>query len=133
MTRNLRLPLVMLPLAMLALLQGAGGAAAQSAGLDEATGPSGAPTQTVALSPVQRTAIYNAVTRQRVRSSGTEIAAMIGAAVPPSAALHDLPDQAPLGDEDSGFLKYAMVQDQVVIVDPISMRVVDVIRPGARP
>jgi len=54
--------------------------------------------------------------------------------------LHDLPD-APLGNPDQAVddsnvrvLKYAMVADDVVVVDPIAMRVVDVIhRVGVKP
>jgi len=45
--------------------------------------------------------------------------------------LSDLPDQA--ADAPwAAFLKYVMVVDDAVAVDPIAMRVVDVIR-GARP
>lgn len=116
-----------------ALLFGAGGACAQSASPDEAVGPNGAVTQRLALTPVQRSAIYNAVVQQRMRGSSRGIAATIGAPVPPSTVLRDLPDQAALGSGEAGLLKYAMVADDVVVVDPISMRVVDVIHRGARP
>jgi hypothetical protein len=71
--------------------------------------------------------------QQRVRSSNREIAAAIGAPVPPSAALSDLPDQPALGTDGTAVLKYAMVEEDVVVVDPIRMRVVDVIHPGAKP
>lgn len=117
------------------LLFGTGYAAAQSAGLDEAVGPHGAVMQQHALTPGQKNAIYNAVSQQKVRPPADRIAPAVGASVPPSTELLDLPDQAH-GDgstSSSAVLKYAFVEDQVVVVDPIAMRVVDVIRGGTRP
>jgi hypothetical protein len=120
-------------LILLAFFFCAGGACAQSVGLDEAVGPNGALAPLLALTPLQRSAIYNAVMQQHTASTSREIAATIGAPVPPSAALRDLPDQAALGGDMASLLKYAMVEDDVVVVDPIRMRVVDVIHRGARP
>ncbi len=110
----------------------ASGAWAQSAGLDEAVGPDGV-TQRIQLTPVQRNAILSAVGRQHLRSSSGGIVAIVGAPVPPSAALRDLPHGAELGAAGGGLLKYATVADQIVVVDPIRMRVVDVIHQGAGP
>jgi len=115
------------------ILFGAGGASAQTVGPDEAVEANGAVTQALALTPAQRTAIYNEVMQQRVRSSSRRIAAAIGASVPPWVRLNDLPGQAAVDDGGAGVLKYAMVGDDVVVVDPISMRVVDVIHRGALP
>jgi hypothetical protein len=130
MTRNSRLALPFL--AALLCAAAAGGAAAQSVGADEAVGPGGTVTLNLTLTPVQRRAVYNAVVQQRVQASGRTIVAAIGALVPPSAALRDLPDQA-AGIADGGFLKYAMVENDVVLVDPITMRVVDVIHGRLHP
>ena len=130
MSTNPRFSLLFLVALILAV--GAGGACAQSPGLDEAVGPDGIATEQPTLTPMQRSAIYNAVMQQRVATSGRGINAAIGAPVPPSVALRDLPDQA-VDEEDGGLLKYAMVDGNVVVVDPIAMRVVDVIRPGAGP
>jgi hypothetical protein len=105
---------------------------AQSAGSDEAVGPTGAIEPHLALTPEQRSEIYHAVLQQPVRGSGPGITAAIGARVPPSAALQALPDQAALGSAALGLLKYAMVANDVVLVDPIRMRVVDVIHRGVR-
>jgi|SRR5215472_2736481 len=116
------------------------GAAAQSVGPDESVGSPGSVTQQTVLTPQQRRAIYEAVLRQRVRSSDLAVAAVVGSPVPPSALLHDLPD--PLAgnpdraadDANVRVLKYATVADDVVVVDPIAMRVVDVIhRDGVKP
>ncbi len=116
------------------------GAVAQSIGPDEAVASPGSVAQRSILTPQQRRAIYEAVGRQRLRSSELAIAAVVGAPVPPSLLLQDLPDQA-TGDPDAAaddsnvrLLKYAMVADDVVVIDPIAMRVVDVIhRNGVKP
>jgi hypothetical protein len=127
-------------LILAASLLGATGAAAQSVGPDEAIAPPGSVSQQTVLSPQQRRAIYDAVMRQRVRVAGPAIAALVGAPVPPSLLLHDLPEQpagSPAGAADDSnvrVLKYAMVADDVVVIDPIAMRVVDVIhRDGVKP
>lgn len=138
MNMNPRCSLLLVASVILSL--GTGQACAQSSTLDETAGPDGI-AQSLPLTPVQKSAIYNAVMQQRVHSSGTSIAAQIGAPVPPSAELYDLPDQAtlgaapgaPLGAEDGSPLKYAMVEGQIVVVDPIRMRVVDVIGQGTGP
>jgi hypothetical protein len=116
----------MLFLGSLILSIGTGQACAQSSALDETAGPDGI-AQSLQLTPVQKSAIYNAVMQQRVHSSSERIATKIGAPVPPSAALYDLPDQAELGADADSTLKYAMVEGEIVVIDPISMRVVDVI------
>ena len=118
---------------LFALLSGGGSAGAQSPGPGEAIAPNRAVTQQLGLTPVQRSAIYNAVMRQRVRDSSRRMAAIIGAPVAPSAVLPDLPEEAALGIGEANLLKYAMVADDVVVVDPISMRVVDVIHRGTSP
>lgn len=125
---------------LVASLLGITGAAAQSTGPDESVGSPGSLMQHTILTPQQRRAIYEAVGRQRLRSADLAIAAVVGAPVPPSLLLHDLPDQ-PTGNPDQAtddsnvrVLKYAMVADDVVVVDPIAMRVVDVIhRDGVKP
>lgn len=115
-------------------------AVAQSFGPDEAIAVPGSISQQTVLSPQQRRAIYEAVMRQKVRFAGPNVAAAVGAPVPPSLLLHDLPD-SPTGisdqaadDSNARVLKYAMVADDVVVIDPIAMRVVDVIhRDGVKP
>jgi hypothetical protein len=135
MTAKLWLP----GLVVLASLSAVTGAAAQAIGPDEAVGPSGSLAQQTVLSAPQRRAIYESVARQRVRSAGPAVVAVIGAPVPPSLVLHDLPGQ-PSDPEQAAddfgvrVLKYAMVADDVVVVDPIAMRVVDVIHSdGVKP
>jgi hypothetical protein len=121
-----------------ASLLGIRGVAAQVIGPDEAVAPSGSLAQETVLSQQQRRAIYESVAQQRITSAFPAVLAIVGAPVPPSLALHDLPAQPsdPAEADDFGVrvLKYAMVADDVVVVDPIAMRVVDVIhRDGVKP
>jgi hypothetical protein len=121
------------PFAAIALFLGTAGAFAQTAGSDEAVNPDGVVAQKLALTAAQRSAIYNAVRQQKVRASAIAIPAAIGAPVPPTIALSSLPDQAGGDQPWAELLKYAMVEDDVVVVDPVAMRVVDVIHGSASP
>jgi hypothetical protein len=124
---GIRLPL----LAVLIVVLGTSGSLAQNAGPDELVRPDGVVSQKLELTPLQRIAIYNAVARRPGRTATPQLAATVGAPVPPSVMLRDLPDQAAIETAEAQTLKYAIVEDDVVVVDPIQMRVVDVIR-GAR-
>jgi hypothetical protein len=128
MTANPRLP----ALTLAAILFGVTSAWAQSTGPVEAIGPDGAVTQPMGLTLVQQSTLYNVVSRQRVRATRRDITAAVGAPVPPSLALGDLPDVPALCD-DADVLKYATVERDVVVVDPIRMRVIDVIHSSAGP
>jgi hypothetical protein len=118
--------------ALVGLVFGMGPAPAQSAGPDETVGPNGAVRQTLALTAGQKNAIYNIVIRRRVKPHADQMAVAVGAPVPPTIELADLPHQATADNPAAAVLKYAMVANDVVAVDPIAMRVVDVIRAGAR-
>lgn len=118
------------------LLTGAGAARAQSVEPDEAIAPNGQVMQKTALSAMQESVIYNAAMRQRLKApagpgAGTSagIDATVGAAVPVAIELRDLPGEPDAADPwpAPSFLKYAMVEDKVVVIDPVAMRVVDVI------
>jgi Protein of unknown function (DUF1236) len=119
--------------ALLGLFFGIAPALAQSAGPDEAIQPNGTVRQNLALTAGQRSAIYNIVIRQRAKPHAEQISVAVGAPVPPTIDLVDLPDQATANNPSTALLKYAMVHGDVVVVDPVAMRVVDVIRNGAKP
>jgi Protein of unknown function (DUF1236) len=119
--------------ALLGLSFGIAPALAQSAGPDEAIQPNGTVRQNLALTAGQRSAIYNIVIRQRAKPHAEQISVAVGAPVPPTIDLVDLPDQATADNPSAALLKYAMVHGDVVVVDPVAMRVVDVIRNGAKP
>lgn len=115
-------------LTSLALLFGSAAAFAQTVGPDEAIDVQVAPARQIRLTDTQKAAIYNAVLQRRVRGSAAEIPVAIGAPVSSVAELADLPGQAASGDPQAADLKYAMVEDAVVVVDPIAMCVVEVVR-----
>lgn len=120
-------------LALFGLILGAAPALAQSAAADEAIQPNGTVAQSLTLTAGQRSAIYNIVIRERAKPHADQISVAVGAPVPPTIDLVDLPDQATANNPSAAFLKYAMVHGDVVVVDPVAMRVVDVIRSGAKP
>jgi hypothetical protein len=119
--------------ALLGLFFGMAPALAQSAGPDEAIQPDGTLRQNLALTAGQRSAIYNIVIRERAKPHADQIIVTVGAPVPPAINLVDLPDQATVNNPSAALLKYAMVHGDVVVVDPVAMRVVDVIRNGVKP
>ena len=119
--------------ALLGLFFSVAAALAQSAGPDEAVQPDGTLRQNLALTAGQRTAIYNIVIRQRAKPHADPMSIAVGAPVPPTIDLVDLPDQATVNNPSTALLKYAMVHGDVVVVDPVAMRVVDVIRNGVKP
>ena len=119
--------------ALLGLSFSVAAALAQSAAPDEAIQPDGTLRQNLALTAGQRSAIYNIVIRQRAKPHADPMSIAVGAPVPPTIDLVDLPDQATADNPSAALLKYAMVHGDVVVVDPVAMRVVDVIRNGAKP
>jgi hypothetical protein len=75
-----------------------------------------------------RVAIANAVRRDAGKpASRIGFATSVGAAVPPQIELYVLPDAALAAVPDAKIVKYTTVQNQIVLVDPTTMRVVDVI------
>jgi hypothetical protein len=107
-----------------------GNPATNSAGSD--TGLSGAVQQKPLLSPAQRSAIYAEVIKDPSKSSPQHFSAVIGADVPPMIELYALPDDATSVVPAAKLYKYTMVEDKVVVVDPIKMRIVDVIGPSSK-
>jgi hypothetical protein len=131
---------IVLPISLAAaLLAAPPQAAAQAVGADEAHGATArlgphshldSVRPPVAVSPAQRRAIYAAVSRQRLRTPAADIPLTVGATVPRSAPLLTLPEEARGDDLSVEDLKYATVDDNVVLIDPASMHVIDVIRSG---
>jgi hypothetical protein len=81
------------------------------------------------LTAAQRNAIYQAVSKDRSKIAPRRFPAVVGADVPPMIELYALRDDAVSGNPAAKFYQYTMVQDQVVLVDPTTMRVIDVIGP----
>jgi len=127
MTGRIALPISII-VALLVIAAMMPQAAAQAVGVDEAHGSPARLRPQIGLSPAQKRAIYSAVSRQRLRTSAADIPLSVGATVPRSATLLTLPDEARGSDLPAWDLKYATVDDNVVLVDSISMRVIDIIR-----
>jgi len=124
---------VRLGVVLIATLVGAASAAAQTALTDERVKPNGEVSQKLALTPEQKSAIYNAVAARHAQEPAQfGLPLEVGALVPPSVELNELPDEAAADNPWAAApLKYAMVEDDIVVVDPVRMRVVDIIRnPG---
>jgi hypothetical protein len=124
-----------LPILVATLLAAAGivPAAAQALGPDEAHVRLPRARPTFAPTAAQRSVIYGFVRRQHLHAPSADVPQAVSAPVPRSADLLPLPDEA-IGDDDAwAFLKYAMVDGNVVLVDSIDMRVIDIIRRSTRP
>ena len=113
---------------MLALVSGIGGVAAQVG----ATGQSQAQAPQLQLNSAQRAAIVTAVRDTKIPPPGRSFNTSVGAEVPPSIELYTLPVAALSQAPEVRDLRYTMVQNQVVLVDPLKMRVVDVINSSPR-
>ncbi|MGN6748639.1 MAG: DUF1236 domain-containing protein [Xanthobacteraceae bacterium] len=93
------------------------------------TGLGGAIQQKLILSPAQRTAIYDQVSKDKTKAAPKNFSPVIGGDVPPMIELYALPDDAVAGVPAAKLYKYTMVENKVVLVDPTKMRVIDVIGP----
>jgi hypothetical protein len=92
------------------------------------TPPAPSPSLKFQLTNAQRATIANAIRRDGGKpASRVGFAASVGAPVPPQIELYILPDAALAAVPDAKIVKYTMVQSQIVLVDPTTMRVVDVI------
>jgi hypothetical protein len=89
--------------------------------------------QKLELTAAQRNAIYAAVTKDKSKISPQQFSPAVGAAVPPMIELYALPEEAIAADPAAEFFKYTMVENEVVLVDPTKMRVIDRIGPAPRP
>jgi len=118
----------LLLLASLALISVSGLATAQnlpSASLGEAD-----PTAPLRLTPAERTAIFTAVRQDKGKPNSRtplDLPVSVGVQLPPSIALKILPDSALAQAPAAKTVQYTVIENQVVLVDPTNMRVVDII------
>jgi len=80
------------------------------------------------LDPEQKKAILRAVNndKNKVRQP-TNFDVSVGAAVPPSIELYTLPYEALTEVPVTKLYKYTVVGDRVVLVDPLRMRIVEIL------
>jgi hypothetical protein len=103
----------------------AGAQTPPSAGLG-ATDPS-APLQ---LTPAEKAAILDAVRQDKAKpntNAAPNSPVSVGVQLPPSIALKILPDAALAQAPAAKTVQYTVIGNQVVLVDPTNMRVVDII------
>ena len=88
------------------------------------------PSAPLQLTPAEKTAILNAVRQDNAKPSTStppESPVSVGVQLPPSIALKILPDAALAQAPAAKTVQYTMIGNQVVLVDPTNMRVVDII------
>ena len=88
-----------------------------------------APSAKIELSDAQKVAILMAIKQDGASiTPPPSFSASIGAPVPPSIDLQSLPREALTHAPEANALKYTVVDNEIVLVDPTTMRVVDKIR-----
>ncbi len=89
------------------------------------------PAQSPALTAAQKAAIFSSVTVDKSKAKTTEdFKVAVGEQVPATVELHPLPAGALAEVPAARPYRYTLAaDDQVVLVDPATMRVVDVIKP----
>jgi hypothetical protein len=87
------------------------------------------PTAPLALTPAQRKVISDAVRQSKVKPpvNAPVPPVSLGTQLPASIALSMLPDTVLAQAPQVKTVQYTMINDQVVLVDPTNMRVVDII------
>ena len=84
-------------------------------------------TTIIELSPEQRTTIYRDITRERIRTGPpVEFRASMGIEVPASVELYEMP--ATVEVPTVRRYRYTVVDDEVILVDPGTRRVVQILR-----
>jgi hypothetical protein len=87
--------------------------------------PHGGP---IALTNAQKSIIKDHVRQENSRpASPVNFETSVGSPVPPSLELYILPDPVLNAVPEAKVVKYTVVRDKIVLVDPTNMRVVDVI------
>jgi hypothetical protein len=82
------------------------------------------------LTPAQRSAIFSAVSKDDAKATpALAFNPVIGTKVPASIALYALPANTLVDIPAVRPYEYTFVKNQVVLVDPTTMEVVDIIRP----
>jgi hypothetical protein len=81
------------------------------------------------LSETQKSAIAEAVRRDnKAAEPSVSFVASVGAPVPPVIELYMLPDAILADVPAAKRVKYTVMKNQLVLVDPVTMRVVDIIQ-----
>lgn len=114
----------------MAIVAGINNAAAQTADIDEVVNANGIAPK-LELTAAQKSAIYQAVHKDKSKVAPSHFATNVGADVPPMIELYALPDDILANNPVTKLYKFTKVEDQVVLVDPTKMRVMAVIGPNS--
>jgi len=82
----------------------------------------------VDLTPAQRTTIYRTVTRERVQAAPPSFAVTLGARVPQTVELREIPSAVVAEVPSVRPYRYMVVNNEVVLVDPATSEVIEIIR-----
>lgn len=82
----------------------------------------------VELSPAQRTVIYRNVIRERPVAVAPQVELRVGAPVPAAVELQTFPDDVYVEVPTLRRYRYFHVHNQVVLVDPTTSEIVEIIR-----
>jgi len=82
----------------------------------------------IELTPAQRTTIYRTVTRERLQAAEPAFAVRLGARVPEAVELQDIPSAVVADVPTVRRYRYMVVNNEVVLVDPATSQVVEIIR-----
>jgi hypothetical protein len=117
--------LLLAPLGLVGVAGPAGAQAPPSASLGAAD-----PAAPLALTAAEKTAILDAVRQDKAKPSAKmppNSPVSVGVQLPPSIALRILPDAALAQAPAAKTVQYTLIENQLVLVDPTNMRVVDII------
>jgi hypothetical protein len=82
----------------------------------------------VELSPAQRTVIYRHVVRERPVAVVPQVELRVGAPIPQAVELYSLPEEVYVEVPQLRRYRYFNVHNQVVLVDPATSEIVEIIR-----
>ena len=82
-------------------------------------------TEPLQLTPVQRRTIYSTIVRERVVPAEPTIEYRVGARVPDRVRLYAVPQEVAVEVPAIRSYKYMVVNNRVVLVDPVTSQVVD--------
>lgn len=109
------------------ILAGATAASAQTT-IIERDSPGVIARERIELTPAQRTTIYRTVTRERVRAAPESFAVRLGARVPQTVELQEIPTAVVQEVPSVRRYRYMVVNNEVVLVDPATSEVIEIIR-----
>ena len=118
------------PRAVTALLVVAGAtvASAQTTVI-ERSDPAVVTRERIELTPAQRTTIYRTVTRERTRAVPQAFDVRPGVRVPSTVELSEIPTTVVQDVPTVRRYRYMVINNEVVLVDPATSEVIEIIRP----